>query len=54
MLAHVRHLAANASGEVADRQFAFGKGLQHAEPLWIRERTTDGGEPLPIGIRGFD
>ena len=41
MLAHVRHLAADAPAEVADRAFTLGELLDDAEPLRVRERLGD-------------
>ena len=49
MLAHVRDLAPDAGGEVADGDLAVREGLEHAQPLRVRQRAADDGAAL-VGV----
>ena len=50
VLAHVRNLAADPNGQVADGELAFREGLQDAQSLGIGQGPTDGRESLPFVI----
>ena len=50
MLAHVGDLAADPVAEVAHRELADGERLEDAQALRIRERTTDRGIALSLGL----
>jgi hypothetical protein len=50
VLAHVGHLTADPGAEVADRELADSERLEDAQALGVRERSTDGGVALAIGL----
>ena len=50
MLAHVGDLAADPGDEVADRELADGERLEDAQPLRVRQRTTDAAYRSSIGL----
>ena len=52
VLAHVGDLTADTKAEVAHRELADGERLEDTQALRIRERATDGGVALSIGLCG--
>src|SRR6266540_2595443 len=53
VLAHVRHLAADVAGQVADRTLAVGQPLHDAQSLRVGQRLRDCRRPIaePILVR---
>jgi len=53
VLAHVRHLAPDASGQIADGALAaIGEILQNAQPLRVRQGAGQGGRTVTPCIGG--
>ena len=51
MLAHVRDLARRPARQSSlDRELAVGEGLEHAQPLGVRQGSADGGVALTLGL----
>ena len=48
MLAHVRDLAADLTGQITDRLLATGETLEDAQPLGISQRAADGSKALSL------
>lgn len=48
MLAHVRDLAADLTGQITDRLLAPGEALEHAQPLGIGQGAPDRGKALSL------
>ena len=52
VLAHVGHLAADPTAEVAHRELADGERLEDTQALGVREGPTDRGIALAVGVCG--
>jgi hypothetical protein len=50
MLAHVRDLAADLTGQITDRLLALGETLEDAQSLRIGERAPDGSKALSFEL----
>ena len=50
MLAHVRDLAADLTGQISDGLLAASEALQDAQPLGISQGPADGGEALSLEL----
>jgi hypothetical protein len=51
MLAHVRDLAADLTGQITDGLLAAGEALQDAQSLGISQGAPDGGKALSLELR---
>jgi len=51
MLAHVRDLAADLTGQITDGLLAAGETLEDAQSLRVSQGATNGGEALPLELR---
>jgi hypothetical protein len=50
MLAHVRDLAADLTGQITDRLLALGETLEDAQSLGIGEGAPDGSKTLSLEL----
>ena len=50
MLAHVRDLAADLTGQITDRLLAAGEALEDAQSLRISQGPADGSKALSLKL----
>jgi len=50
VLTHVRNLATNLPGQVADRELTSGEAFEDAQPLWVGQGSTDRGKAHALGF----
>ena len=48
MLAHVRDLAADLTGQITDGLLAAGEALEDTQSLGVSQGTSDGGKALSL------